>query len=98
MITLTETNISSHDVGGVRPEHRRLLHHTQRGPCLDFETRVRCPVPPVETLKPGQSFTLQAVWDGTSNVGPPTEPTGVFVVHNALIPNGPTATFIILPK
>jgi Intracellular proteinase inhibitor len=98
-ITLTETNISSHDVqvtlgpsiDGFSITHNgALVWISNKGPVPQFLT--------VETLKPGQSITLQATWDGRSNVGPPTTPTGVFVVHNALIPNGPTATFIIVPQ
>jgi hypothetical protein len=99
VITLTETNISSHDVQVVSGPSIDGFTITHNGAPVWISNKG--PVPlfiSVETLKPGQSFTLQAVWDGRSNVGPPTEPTGVFVVHNALIPNGPTATFVILPK
>ena len=99
VITLTETNISSHDVQVVSGPSIDGFSITHNGAPVWVSNKG--PVPlylSVETLKPGQSFTLQVVWDGRSNVGPRTEPTGVFVVHNALIPNGPTATFIILPK
>ena len=44
------------------------------------------------------SVTLNATWNGIQNEGPPTQPTGVFVVHNALIPNGPTAEFTVVDK
>jgi hypothetical protein len=45
----------------------------------------------LETLKPGQSFTLKATWDGM-----PNEPTGVYVVHNELCPTGPTTEFTVV--
>ena len=99
VITLTETNISSHDVQVVSGPSIDGFSITHNGAPVWVSNKG--PVPlylSVETLKLGQSFTLQVVWDGRSNVGPPTEPTGVFVVHSALIPDGPTATFIILPK
>ena len=98
-ITLTEKNISSHDVRvefGPSIDGFSITHNgapvliSNKGPVPLFIA--------VETLKPGQSFTLRATWNGMPNEGPPAEPTGVFVVHNALIPNGPTATFTVVPK
>jgi hypothetical protein len=100
VITLTETNISSHDLTVLGPIFNGRFTITHNGAPVWISNKGPVPLFPIapEILKPGQSITLQAVWDGRSNVGPPTEPTGVFVVHSALIPNGPTATFIILPK
>ena len=43
VITLTETNISSHDSGGVRPEHRRASPSHTTGPLSGF--RNKGPVP-----------------------------------------------------
>ena len=99
-ITLTEKNISSHDV------------QVEFGPSIDgcsityngspvWSSNKGVALPQfiaLETLKPGQSFTLNATWNGIPNEGPPTEPTGVFVVHNALFPNGPTAEFTVVDK
>ena len=100
VITLTETNISSHDLTVLGPIINGRFSITHNGAPVWISNKGPLPLFPIapEILKPGQSITLQAVWDGRSNVGPPTEPTGVFVVHSALIPDGPTATFIILPK
>jgi len=111
-ITLTETNISSHDVT------------VECGPCIDaffitqdgaavWTSANKGPVPMyilVETLKPGQSLTLKATWNGMPNEstggfevhnalipnGMPNERTGGFEVHNALIPNGPTTEFTVV--
>jgi hypothetical protein len=104
-ITLTETNISSHDVMVILGQSRNVFEITHNG-ALVWSSTAR-PVSlflRVETLKPGQSFTVQATWDGMPNVGPPTErigpfvfrnePTGVFVVHS----DGSTATFTVVPK
>jgi hypothetical protein len=100
VITLTETNISSHDLTVLGPIIDGRFSITHNGAPVWISNKGPLPLFPIapETLKPGQSITLQATWDGRSNVGPPTEPTGVFVVHSALIPDGPTATFTILPK
>jgi hypothetical protein len=100
VITLTETNISSHDLTVLGPIIDGRFSITHNGAPVWISNKGPLPLFPIapETLKPGQSITLQATWNGRSNVGPPTEPTGVFVVHSALIPDGPTATFTILLK
>ncbi len=96
-ITLTETNISSHDVTVEFGPSIDGFSITQNGDTV--WTSNNGPIPMyilMETLKPGQSFTLKATWDGIQNESPPTQTTGVFVVHNALIPNGPTTEFTIV--
>ena len=99
-ITLTEKNISSHDVPvefGPSIDGFSITHDGT--PVWSSNKGVALPqFIALETLKPGQSFTLKATWNGIPNEGPPTEPTGVFVVHNALIPNGPTAEFTVVDK
>jgi len=91
-MTLTETNNSSHDVTvdfGPTIDGFSITHNgatvwvSNHGPQPQYILW--------ETLKPGQSFTLKATWNGM-----PNEPTGVFVVHNELFPNGPTATFTVV--
>jgi hypothetical protein len=49
----------------------------------------------MRTLQPGQSFSLNATWNGIQDEGPPVSSDGVFVVHNQLAPNGPTATITL---
>ncbi len=44
----------------------------------------------MENLKPGQSFTLKATWNGMQNVA-----TGLYVVHNQMFPTGLTAVFTV---
>jgi hypothetical protein len=98
-ITLTATNISSHDVSVVSGPSINGFSITHNGALVWISNNgLVSHLIGLETLKPGQSITLKATWDGRSNVGPPTTPTGVFVVDNALIPNGPTATFTIVPQ
>jgi hypothetical protein len=38
----------------------------------------------LRTIRPGQSVTLSATWNGHSNVGPPATPTGTLVVHSQI--------------
>lgn len=42
------------------------------------------------TLAPGQSVTFSGMWDGQSNVGPESTPTGVLILHIAM-PGAPAA-------
>jgi len=96
-ITLTETNISSHDVTVEFGPSIDGFSITHNGDTVWTSNNGRIPMYILmETLEPGQSFTLKAIWDGTQNERPPTQPTGVFVVHNALIPNGPTTEFTVV--
>ena len=96
-ITLTETNISSHDVTVEFGPSIDGFSITHNGATVWTSNNGRIPMYILmETLEPGQSFTLKATWDGTQNERPPTQPTGVFVVHNALIPNGPTTEFTVV--
>jgi hypothetical protein len=48
-----------------------------------------------ETIQPGKSITLTARWNGHSNVGPSSTPTGILVVHSQ-ITGAPTVTIQIL--
>ncbi len=43
--------------------------------------QITLPLAVVETLAPGQSFTLTATWDGTPNEGPATTPAGPLQVQ-----------------
>jgi hypothetical protein len=92
VMTLTETNVSRHDV------------QVSFGPSVDgFSVthgnatvwRSNSGIQPLfivlETLAPGKSLTLSATW-----VAGPS--TGTFVAHNELIPRGPVATFRVVAR
>ena len=49
----------------------------------------------LETLKPGQSLTETATWNGESTANPSTAETGSFVVTNELAPTTASASFQI---
>jgi len=50
-------------------------------------------------LQPGQSHTFSSTWDGVPNQeNPPVLTPGSFTVTNQQAPNGPSATFQILPS
>jgi hypothetical protein len=95
-MTLTETNVSNHDVfvvygpsnDGFNVVHNRIeVWRNYEGPLPLFLILRR--------LRPHESLTLQATWNGAQNEGPHTSPTGTFVLHNQLIPQGPSVTFSI---
>ena len=92
-MTLTETNNSFHNVQVVLGPSIDAFFISQDGATV-WTSANKGPVPMyilVETLKPGQSLTLKATWNGMPNEG-----MGVFEVHNALIPNGPTTEFTVV--
>ena len=91
-MTLTETNNSSHDVAvefGPAIDGFSITHNGDTVWVSNSGIQPQYII--LEILKPGQSFTLKATWNGM-----PNEPTGVYVVHNQLFPNGPTATFTVV--
>jgi hypothetical protein len=95
-MTLKETNISKHDVFvayGPSTDGFSVIHNgvevwrSNEGAVPLFIL--------LRELRPGESVTLQATWNGKQNEGHHTNPTGTFVVHNQMIAQGPTATFRI---
>jgi len=83
VMTLTETNTSKQTVtvslgpstdGFYVTQNGREVWASNTGPQPLFLL--------LKTLKPGESFTLSATWDGHSNIGPASSPTGPLVVHS----------------
>ena len=83
VMTLTETNTSNHAVtvplgpstdGFYVTQNGREVWASNTGPQPLFIV--------LKTLKPGESFTLSATWDGHANLGPASTPTGALVVHS----------------
>ena len=105
-LTLTETNISNHDIkisdgpsldGFSASRNGQTVWVSNPGMNAMFVRLV--------TLKPGRSFKVQATWDGRSNevdpVGSSTEGpplSGTFTIHNGLDPSGPATTVKLGPK
>lgn len=90
-MTLTVTNNSSYDVRLAFGPGIDRFYITHNGATVWVSNKgVQPQIIGVEILKPGQSFTWKATWNGM-----PNEPTGVYVVHNRLFPNGPTAMFTV---
>jgi hypothetical protein len=83
LMTLTETNTSKHDINiGLGPSvdgffvtwNGHEVWASNTGPQPQFIL--------LKTLKPGESVTLSATWNGHSNIGPASTPTGTLVVHS----------------
>ena len=103
VITLTETNVSDHDVttyhgpgsdGFIASWGGLAVWRSNPGPQPLFVA--------VEILHPNQSSTLHATWNGRSNLGSPGDPSragppvqGIFVIRNQRAPDGPAATVTI---
>ena len=85
VMTLTETNTSNQTVtvplgpstdGFYVTQNGREVWASNTGPQPLFIL--------ARTLKPGESFTVSATWNGHSNIGPASNPTGVLVVHSQI--------------
>lgn len=93
LMTLTETNTSPHDITIVVGPSIDGFVVSQNGKAVwASNTGLQPMFLGLETLKPGKSITLQATWDGRSNIGPASIPTGALVVRNQL---APTASVVI---
>jgi intracellular proteinase inhibitor BsuPI len=86
VMTLTITNSSNRPQtifvgpsidGFIITQSGKVVWRSDRRPAPQYIARL--------TLQPGQSHTISADWKATA--------TGMFVVHNTMIPNGPTAHF-----
>jgi hypothetical protein len=85
VMTLTETNTSKHDSNiGLGPslggffvtQNGHEVWASNTGPQPQFVV--------LKTLKPGESVTLSATWNGHSNLGPASTPTGLLVAHSQI--------------
>jgi hypothetical protein len=97
VMTLTETNTSSQTVTVALGPSTDGFYVTQNG--VDVWASNTGPQPLyllVKTIKPGASLTLSATWNGHTNIGPPSSPTGTFVVHSQ-IPGAAPVTIQIVP-
>ncbi len=83
VMTLTETNTSQHNITiGLGPsvdgffvtQNGKEVWASNTGPQPQYIL--------LKTLKPGGSVKLSATWNGHSNVGPASTPTGTLVVHS----------------
>ena len=82
VMTLTETNTSNHAVSVPLGPSTNGFYVTQNG--REVWASNTGPQPRfllLKTLKPGESFTLSATWNGHSNIGPASSPTGALMVH-----------------
>jgi hypothetical protein len=97
VITLTETNTSKQTEMVALGPSTDGFYVTQNG--VDVWASNAGPQPlylVVKSIKPGASLTLSATWNGHTNIGPPSSPTGTFVVHSQ-IPGAAPVTIQILP-
>jgi hypothetical protein len=98
VMTLTETNTSKQTEMVVLGPSTDGFYVTQNG--VEVWASNTGPQPLfllVKTIKPGGSLTLSATWNGHTNIGPPSSPTGTFVVHSQ-VPGAAPATIQILPS
>jgi hypothetical protein len=97
VMTLTETNTSNQTKTVALGPSTDGFYVTQNG--VEVWASNTGPQPLfllVKTIKPGASLTLSATWKGHTNIGPPSSPTGTFVVHSQ-IPGAAPVTIQILP-
>ena len=97
VMTLTETNTSNQTVTVALGPSTDGFYVTQNG--VDVWASNTGPQPLyllVKTIKPGATLTLSATWNGHTNIGPPSSPTGTFVVHSQ-IPGAAPVTIQIVP-
>ncbi len=81
VITLTETNTSQHDItvtSGPSVDGFFVTHNGRK--VWASNAGVQPMFILVRTLAPGQSITQSATWNGQSNIGPSSTPTGHLVV------------------
>jgi hypothetical protein len=95
-MTLTETNVSNHDVNiywGPSVDGFQVVHD---GVPVWAENEGAIPAFIIsQTLKPGESYKQTAIWSGKQDQGSPVDPNGTFAVLNEVAPSGPQATFNI---
>jgi hypothetical protein len=84
VMTLTVTNTSNHDISfGLGPSVDEGFFVTQNGKEVWASNTGFQPDWIMEyTLKPGESVTTSDTWNGQSNIGPASTPTGTLVVHS----------------
>lgn len=83
VMTLTATNTSNHDVTVPFGPSADGFYVTQNGRAVWASNSGPQPLYLVlKTLRPGESFTLSATWDGHANFRPASTPAGALVVHS----------------
>jgi hypothetical protein len=98
VVTLTETNTSHRTVEVALGPSTDGFYVTQNG--AEVWTSNKGPQPlflMVKRIKPGASLRLSATWNGHTNIGSPSSPTGTFVVHSQ-IPGAAPVTIQIVPS
>jgi hypothetical protein len=105
VMTFTETNVSNQDINVVHGPSDEGFIATQGGKTVWTSLEGKIPdFLELQTLKPHQSITLSATWDGRSDEinsaegwveGPPL--SGTFTISNALDQHAATAN-ITIPK
>jgi hypothetical protein len=99
-LTFTETNVSSQNVNitwgpsldGFEVSHGGVtIWASNEGVNPDFVA--------LQTLAPGQSYTLHATWNGQQDEGTATTPGGTYTVTNGLAPaSAASASFTVAPS
>ena len=106
VMTFTETNVSNHDITVDHGPSDEGFTVTQGGKTIWSEDagQLLPQILKVDDLKPHQSATISATWDGRPNDVDPTNPelegpplSGTYTVSNWLDQGGTTAT-VSIPK
>jgi len=98
VMTLTMTNTSSHNVSvGLGPSVDGFSVTQQGNEVWASNTGPQPLFILLKKLRPGGSTTLSATWNGHSNIGSPSTPTGTLVVHSQIVGAQPV-TIQILPS
>jgi hypothetical protein len=97
LMTLTETNTSNQSVDVELGPSTDGFFVTQNGRQVWASNAGVQPLfIALRTLRPGESLQLSATWNGRSNVGPASTPSGPLVVHSQ-VAGSPTVNIRILP-
>jgi len=103
VFTFVETNISQNNVNvALGPSNDGFVVNENGKPVWVSNPGIQPQFLMLQTLKPNQSLTLHATWDGRSNLVNPSDPskegpplTGTFTVDNGLDHVGHATTFSI---
>ena len=96
VMTLTETNTSKHDINiGLGPSIDGFFVTQNGHEVWASNTGIQPLFILLRTLKPGESVKLTATWNGHSNLGPASTPTGTLVVHSQIPGAAPVTIRIV---